>query len=143
MSQTRLGALDALETRIAAVITAPAGFVRDPEAPVDASHDGVVIMRDGDPGQPEYILSPMGYAWEHPVEFEITASGENRRAAVEALIAKFMPALDADRTLGGAVDDARIMTAPEINEYPVEDAETERSAVIRVTLSYTTFGDAA
>lgn len=138
MTQTRDGALDALQTVIAAAIAAPAKFYRDPEATIPASHDGVVLMTDGDPGQPEAILSPLSYAWEHQVNFEIAATGENRKATIEALIAKFEPALAADRTLGGAVDDARVTLAPDIHEYPVDGAEQERSAVLFVQLSYTT-----
>ncbi|HEY1630800.1 MAG TPA: hypothetical protein VGF56_05760 [Rhizomicrobium sp.] len=138
-TQTRIGALAALEIAIsAATAVASIGFHRDPEKSVDATHDGVVIMRDGDPGSPEYILSPMSYSWEHQASFEITASGKEREAAVEAVIALFEPALAADRTLGGAVDDARIVLAPEIHEYPVDGAETERTAMLSVQLSYTT-----
>lgn len=139
MIQTRAGALDALETVMTTALAGPETFERDPEKSLDASDDGVVIMIHGDPGQSEAILSPPSYAWEHAVEFEITAKGENRKAVVEAIIAKFEPALAVNRTLDGAVDDARIVEAPEIHEYPGgEGVETERSAVLRVQLAYTT-----
>ena len=137
--QSRPAALDALEAAIrAAVENTEAKFFRNPEGDVDASTDGVVIMTDGDPGEPEYILGPFGCAWEHAVEFELTASGEDRKDTIEALIALFDPALAVDRSLGGKVDDARIVTAPDFAEYPVDGAQTERSAVLRVQLSYTT-----
>jgi len=139
MTQTRAGALAALETVIRTAMEAGGkACYRNPETSVDASHEGVVIMTDGVPGEPEPILSPRRYSWDHSVEFEITASGPEREATVEAIIRLFEPALDLDRTLGGAVDYAAIDTAPDIAEYEVEGAETERSAVLHVTLSYVT-----
>lgn len=137
--QTRVAALAALETVIKNAVTAgSAAFWRDPEKDIDASHTGVVLMHDGDPGQPEVILSPLSYSWEHPVEFEVTASGKSRRAVVEVIIALFEPALAADRTLGGKVDGARIAQAPQFSEYEAEGSETERSGVLYVQLVYTT-----
>lgn len=137
--QTRVGALAALEAAVqAALQAAGADFERDPEKPSEANHNGVVIMRDGDSGTPEPILSPMSFAWEHHVEFEICATGPTRSAKVEALIAALDGALKPDRTLGGTVDDARVVLAPEIKEFEIDGAETERSALVHVQLSYVT-----
>lgn len=32
---------------------------------------GLIILRDGDPGDPEVILSPVTYLWEHQTEIEV------------------------------------------------------------------------
>lgn len=139
MTQTRVGALAALETRIkTALQAAHIGFYRNPANAVDATEDGVVIMTDGMPGEPEVILSPRRYSWDHEVEFEITAMGDDRSATVEAIIALFEPALSLDRTFAGAADYAAIDSAPEFSEYDVDGGQTERSAVLRVTLCYVT-----
>jgi len=139
MTQSRMGALDALELAIKVVLDgAGVTFFRNPATSVDANRDGIVIMTDGIPGEPDVLLSPRRYCWEHQVEFEITAMGEGRNAVVEAIIARFEPVLALDHTLGGAVDYAAIDSAPDINEFPIEGAETERSAVLRVMLSYVT-----
>ena len=137
MTQTRVGALAALEVVVKAAV-GTALFHRDPEKPVPASASGVVIMTDGDPGAPEVILSPVSYAYEHQVELEIAANGPNRRTVVEALIAKIDPALAANRTLGGTVDDARVVAAPDVKEFDGEGVGSERSAVLRVQIAYTT-----
>ncbi len=136
--QTRTGALDALEAVLSAAIDDEDSFFRNPEAGIDASETGVVTMTDGDAGEPEVILSPVRFGWEHQVELEITAKGEGRRDAVQALIAKIDAALAADRSLGGAVDDARIVSAPEFHEFSTGGAAAERSAVLHVQLVYTT-----
>lgn len=36
---------------------------------------GLVILRDGDPGQPEVWLSPPGYYLEHRAEIEVALDG--------------------------------------------------------------------
>lgn len=136
---TRAGALTALQTVVAAAMSgASVSFFRDPEQRVAASHEGFCVMRDGDPGEPEVLLSPLAFCWEHEVEFEIAVSGPSRAATLETIIALFEPALAADRTLGGAVEDSRIVEAVQIAEDPVDDAETERYATLHVQLSYTT-----
>lgn len=136
---TRGGALTALETAISSAMGAASiVFLRDPEQRLTASHEGFCVMRDGNPGNPEYLMSPLRFCWEHEVDFEIAATGPDRAATLETIIALFEPAVAADRTLGGAVEDARIMNAPQISEDPVDDAEIERYATLTVQLVYTT-----
>jgi hypothetical protein len=134
---TRNGALDALEAVVGAALTA-ANKKLFRGGDVDATTAGVVIMSDGDPGEPEVILSPRCYAWEHTVPFEITAKGDNRRATVKAIIDLFPPALAADPTLGGAVDFASLETGWTADDYAMDGVETEYSAKLTVTLSYVT-----
>lgn len=137
MTQTRISALDALANAVE-IAVGSANFVRDPDTPVDATADGIVLMNDGIPGEPEPILSPASYSFEHQVPFEIAAHGETRRAACDARITQIEAALAADRTLGGTVDDARIVSGPDIAETPMDGAATERSVIVTVTLCYTT-----
>lgn len=139
MTTTHAAALDALQTVISAVVVAAgASFWRDPESDVPASNTGVVIMSDGDAGDPEVILSPLTYVWERAVEFEITANGVSRRAVVNAILTAIEPAIDVDRTLGGVVDDARILAAPQIGQYDKSGVAPELSAVLHITLNYDT-----
>ncbi len=132
--QSRVAALKALEALIRRAVGEDI-FIRNPESPVEASREGIVVMSDGDPGEAEYILSPLAFCWEHQVAIEIAASGPDRVAVTEGLLARLEPELAADRRLGGAVDDARLMSAPEIHDYPIDDAETERSITVAVQLS--------
>lgn len=138
MTQTRAGALAALETAIkAAVLAAHKTFVREEEP--DATRAGVVVMNDGIPGEPEILLSPVRYCWDHPATFEVAAKGPDRKTTVQAIVALFEPAIAADRTLGGAVDDCRINAAPDAQDFADEDGvEDEYSELVRVDLAYTT-----
>jgi hypothetical protein len=144
MIRTRSSVLDAAEAVVRTAVEAVgAAFYRNPEADPDASHAGIVIMTDGDPGEPDIVLSPLTYVWEHRVAFEIAASGQYRRRTVEAIIAAFEPAIASDRTLGGTVDDARISDAPDIKEYDAgPGVEKEYVASLIVTLYYDTVSGA-
>lgn len=144
MIRSRSAVLDAVEAVVrTAVEAAGAEFFRNPEGDPDASRAGIVVMTDGDPGGPDVVLSPLTYIWEHQVAFEIVASGERRRHIVETIVSAFEPALADDRTLGGAVDDARIADAPDIKEYDaVPGVEKEYVATLVVTLYYDTVSGA-
>lgn len=140
MTQTRNGALDALQAAFVAIFVAPVLFAREPEKSPDASTDGVVQQFDGDPGEPEVLLcNPPLYCYEHSVELEITAKGEDRKTVVRALVALIEPKLSLDRTLGGAVDDARIVEAVKYMQFgaDADGVETEYTAVVNVQLAYT------
>lgn len=144
MSQSRTAALAGLEDLICAAITgANAEFVRDPEYDPVATASGLVIMRDGDPGDPDVYLSPVQFCWEHKVAFEILVQGPDRAATTEALIALIDPACAQDRTLGGLVDDARVIDAPDGEDNdPVEGVPPTRDTQLYVTLSYVTVSGA-
>ena len=68
---------------------------------------GVIILRDGDPGEPAVLLSPPEYVYEHRAELEVAMAGGTsaaRDAAFDALLQAIGAAIAADRTLGGLCD---------------------------------------
>jgi hypothetical protein len=66
--------------------------------------EGLLILRDGDPGDPEVTLSPLRYHYQHRTEIEAVVQGTDRDASFDTLIASAGAALAADRTLGGLCD---------------------------------------
>lgn len=101
--------------------------------------DGLVILRDGTPGEPEVTLSPLMYHYEHEAEVELfaqTIDGTND-AALDDLGAAVGAALAADRTLGGLCDWAEA-SAPVPTDLPVEGAASIKAALVTVTLHYST-----
>ncbi|MDJ0685397.1 MAG: acyl-CoA transferase [Alphaproteobacteria bacterium] len=101
---------------------------------------GLVVLRDGDPGEPEVLLSPPAYEYAHRAEIVVQVQhGEasERDAAMDTLLQQIGAALDADQTLGGAVDMA-MAGGPELLDEPVEGAATIKAALIPVTLDYMT-----
>ncbi|MFN3624469.1 MAG: hypothetical protein ACK4TP_10440 [Hyphomicrobium sp.] len=68
---------------------------------------GLAIVRDGDPGEPDMLLSPLTYLYTHRVPLEIAAresGSQSREQVLDAMLAAIGAAVAADRTLGGLCD---------------------------------------
>ncbi len=66
--------------------------------------EGLLILRDGEPGETEVTLSPLRYHYQHRAEIEAVVQGAARDIAFDTLTASIGSALAADRTLGGLCD---------------------------------------
>ena len=120
-----------------------ATVLRDEVLPERIPAPGLIILRDGEPGEPEVTLSPLRYHYQHRAELEvIVQAGTGRASAFDALIAAIGAALAADRTLGGLCDWVE-PEAPASVDLPVEGAAALKAAVITVVLHYTTTGPLA
>ena len=126
-----------LETLHAHLATLPANALRGDVLPERVPPEGLLILRDGDPGEPEVTLSPVAYHYQHRAEIEAVVQGANRNAAFDALCASIGTAIAADRTLGGLCDWVEA-EAPRPVDLPVEGAASLKAAVIPVILHYTT-----
>ena len=104
---------------------------------------GLIILRDGQPGEPEMTLSPLRFHYQHRAELEVVVQASTGRAsAFDSLIAAIGTALEADRTLGGLCDWVE-PEAPASVDLPIEGAAALKAAVITVILHYTTTGPLA
>jgi hypothetical protein len=112
--------------------------LRDEVLPERIPADGLIILRDGQPGQPEVTLSPLHYHYQHRAELEVVVqAGTGRASTFDDLIAAIGAALEADRTLGGLCDWVE-PEAPASVDLPVEGAAALKAAVITVVLHYST-----
>lgn len=98
---------------------------------------GLLILRDGDPGEPEVTLSPLAYHYQHRAEIEAVVQGANRDVAFDTLCGSLGAVIAADRTLGGLCDWVEA-EAPQPVDLPVEGAASLKAAVIPVVLHYST-----
>jgi hypothetical protein len=93
----REAALLALHQRLQAV---PDGTVlRNEVLPAKIPAGGLVILRDGDPGEPEVTLNPVTYLWQHRAEIEVVveaATAAARDAALDALLVAIGETLASD-----------------------------------------------
>lgn len=97
---------------------------------------GLIILRDGKPGEPEVTLSPLTYFYEHRAELEVVIqAGTGRDTLFDALTASIGTTLAADRTLGGLCDWVEA-ESPEPVDLPIEGAAALKAAVITVVLHY-------
>ncbi|MDP2738282.1 MAG: acyl-CoA transferase [Pseudorhodobacter sp.] len=135
MPTTRETILFALHARLQPLATL---VLRDEVLPERIPATGLIILRDGQPGEPEVTLSPLRYHYQHRAELEVVIQAPNGRAtAFDTLIAAIGTALEADRTLGGLCDWVE-PEAPASVDLPIEGAAALKAAVITVVLHYST-----
>ena len=135
--ETILAALHARLQPLAAVT------LRDEVLPERIPAAGLIILRDGQPGEPEVTLSPLRYHDQHRAELEVVVqTGNGRASAFDGLISTIGAALEADRTLGGLCDWVE-PEAPASVDLAVDGAAALKAAVITVVLHYTTTGPLA
>jgi hypothetical protein len=97
---------------------------------------GLLILRDGDPGEPAVTLSPLRYHYQHRAEIEAVVQGVDRDASFAALATGVGAVLSADRTLGGLCDWVEA-EAPQPVDLAMEGAASLKAAVIPIVLHYT------
>lgn len=134
MPTTRETILATLHTRLSALA---ATVLRGDVLPERVPATGLLILRDGDPGEPETTLSPLIYHYQHRAEIEAIVQGTSRDAVFDALCASIGAAIADDRTLGGLCDWIEA-EAPQPIDLPVEGAASLKAAVIPVVLHYFT-----
>ena len=134
MPTTRETVLAALHARLQPLA---ALTLRDEVLPERIPVAGLIILRDGQPGEPEVTLSPLRYHYQHRAEIEAVVQGAARDAAFDTLCANIGAAIAADRTLGGLCDWVEA-EAPQPVDLPVDGAATLKAAVIPVVLHYST-----
>ena len=118
--------------------TLAASVLRGEVLPERIPTTGLIILRDGKPGEPEVTLSPLTYFYEHRAELEVVIqAGAGRDALFDALTAEIGTALATDRTLGGLCEWVEA-EAPEPVDLPIEGAAALKAAVITVVLHYAT-----
>ena len=140
MPTTRETVLAALQARLQPLA---ALVLRDEVLPERIPPAGLIILRDGQPGEPDATLSPLRYHYQHRAELEVVVQAPNGRAsAFDILIAAIGTALEADRTLAGLCDWVE-PEAPASVDLPVEGAAALKAAIITVVLHYTTPGPLA
>ena len=127
MPTTRETVLAALLTRLQPLA---ALVLRDEVLPDRIPAAGLIILRDGQPGEPEVTLSPLRYHYQHRAELEVVVQAGTGRASVfDSLIAAIGTALEADRTLSGLCDWVE-PEAPASVDLPIEGAAALKAAVM-------------
>ena len=98
---------------------------------------GLMILRDGDPGDPAVTLSPLRYHYQHRSELEGIVQGADRDIAFAALCGQIGAVIRADRTLGGRCDWIEA-EAPQPVDLAIEGAASLKAAIIPIILHYST-----
>jgi hypothetical protein len=101
------------------------------------STGGDVIIRDGDPGDPEVSLSPQTFFYDHEIVVEVAYKADDREGGLDALLCRIGDLVSGNRTLGGLTDWLEA-TAPKIDVVDTNGATGARWADFTITASYLT-----
>jgi hypothetical protein len=131
--------LEATKTRLE---TIPDAVVeRNSVLPEKVPAGGLIVLRDGDPGEPEQALGGFGNTYyQHSVEIEVYVEEGDvavRDVTFDGLLQQIGTALDADPTLGGLVF-GLTYGRPEASIEAVTGAPPIKSATLTVTVDYET-----
>ena len=112
---------------------------RDAPWPDRAAAGGMVIVRDGDPGEPEFVLSPSAYTYRHEIPVEVFGpeGAEQRHTNLDALLIKIGEAIAGARSLSGLCDWLDVGAAAP-DDVAASNASPIRGAILTVTAEYTT-----
>ena len=117
----------------------PGAAVRRNEAlPQAMPAGGLVILRDGDPGEPDVTLNPRTEFYNHRAEIEAFVTqpvGGGGEPALDSLLAGIGAALAVDRSLGGLAENLN-WSAPDTSVLAIEGAAPILTARITVTIEY-------
>jgi hypothetical protein len=131
--------LDALKGLLETVPNA--SVERNSALPEKVPDGGLIILRDGDPGEPEQALGGFGSTYyEHAVEIEVYVEEGNaaaRDSASDALLQQIGVALETDPTLGGLAF-GLTYGRPEPSIEAVAGAPAIKTATLTVTVDYET-----
>lgn len=101
---------------------------------------GLAVVRDGDPGEPEVLLSPLTYVYAHRIPIEVAAyesASRPREDVLDEMLGAIGNAVRADRTLGGLCDFLEV-EAPAPADLETLGAAPARFAEVAVVAVYGT-----
>ncbi|MFZ3484274.1 hypothetical protein [Sphingomonas sp. 3-13AW] len=103
-------------------------------APARIPPTGRVVIRSGEPGEPEVDLCPLVYHYEHRIPIEVTGATEED---VDRMMGRIGDQIEADRTLGGLCDWLE-PTGPNTDDIYGEGANPARGGDFDLVASYST-----
>ena len=111
---------------------------RNAVLPVKIPDNGLVVLRDGDIGEPDILLSPACYVFHHKAEIEVLiqqVEDSDNDAKLGSILEAIGLILKVDVTLSGLIDYMHA-DPPEFIEQPVDGGLTIKGAVVPIVLEY-------
>ena len=101
---------------------------------------GLIIMRDGATDQPDVLLSPLTYIYQHLVNVEVmvqNADVNQRSSQLDALLVSIGGVINTNRSLGGLAEWVEA-EAPAFVEQSIEGASTVKMATLSIMVRFVT-----
>ncbi len=129
---------EVLKALLARLKTVPLGKVeRNRLRPERIPPEGLIILRDGEIGEAEVLLSPLSYVWTHAARIEVFAASGDPDAHLDTLLTSIATVLGADPALGGQIDQMEI-GAPDFDGAAPEGGPDVKAAIVPLRLVYET-----
>ncbi len=140
MPSKREQVLDRLATKLKTLESATLKVYRNLDKPQQVPSSGMIVLRDGASEEPEMLLSPLTYIYEHLVTVEVMVQHPDpatRDALLDVLLVALSGVITTNRTLDGLAEwvEAR---SPEFQEEPIEGAASIRTATVQVMVRFFT-----
>jgi hypothetical protein len=140
MPSKRETILQALDARLkAALRPLRVDYGRNESVPTRIGARGRVILRDGEPGEPEVTLSPTIWSYQHRAELEVFYQGSDgtRELPLDDILVAISQAIATDRRFSGLCDWCE-PEAAQPSDIPVQAGLTFRAVTVGVWLHYDT-----
>lgn len=111
---------------------------RNISLPVKIPSSGLVVLRDGNIGEPTILLSPPCFLYQHRAEIEVVVqqtSAADNDARLDRILEEIGRLLMVDVTLSGLIDHMHA-DPPEFIEQPIDGGLTIKVALIPLVLEY-------
>lgn len=122
-------------------VSASINIERNSVVPEKVTEEGLVILRDGDPGEPERLLGGFEasyYTHAIPIELFVQNGNANTRdQRYDTLLTAVKNVLYADKTFGGLIYGFET-SKPEAETLPVENGPPIKAGNLIITLEYET-----
>jgi hypothetical protein len=140
MTSKREQVLSAFYTKIKALEGATVKVYRNLDKPQKITSGGIISMHDGASEEPEVLLSPLTYIYEHIITLEAMVQNPDsaaRDTALDTLLVGIGSIINANRTLDGLAEwvEAR---SPDYEEEPIEGAASVRLATVQIMVRFYT-----
>lgn len=140
MPSKREQVLSSIFDKMKALESSQIKVYRNLDKPQKLPSGGTIIQRDGMEEEPEVLLNPLTYIYEHLLTAEVMvqdADQAQRDALLDSLLVSMGGVINANRTLDGLAEwvEAR---SPDFQEEPMEGAATIRSATVLIMIRYFT-----
>ncbi len=129
---------EVLQALLAQLQTVPLGKVeRNRLRPERIPPEGLIILRDGEIGEPEVLLSPLSYIWTHTARVEVFSASGDPDTHLDTLLTSIATVLGFDPALGREIDQMEI-GAPDFDGAAPEGGPNVKAAIVPIRLVYET-----
>ncbi len=140
MTSKREQVISALYAKLKTLETSNLKVYRNLDKPQAMPASGLIVLRNGASDEPEVLLSPLTYIYEHLVSLEVlvqNADSAIRSSLLDNLLVSVGSIINANRTLDGLAEWVEAK-APDFNDDPIEGAATIRSATVQIMVRFFT-----